>query len=78
MKTAFPDNKILIHPLDKKYMEGIQYALIARTNQEENGNLYYLYDKEQARFVQVTEQDIIDKQSKKKLDKEEGISHCML
>lgn len=78
LKTAFPDNKILIHPLDKKYMEGIQYALIARTNQEGNRNLYYLYDKEQARFVQVTEQDIIDKQSKKKLDKEEGISHCML
>lgn len=76
LKTAFPDNKILIHPLDKKYMEGIQYALIARTDQEENGNLYYLYNKEQARFVQVSEQDIIDKQPKQNLHEEEGISNC--
>ncbi len=78
LKIAFPDNKILIRPLDKKYMEGIQYALIARTDQEENGNLYYLYDKEQARFVQVSEQDIMDKQTKQSLDKENGISHCFL
>ncbi len=77
LKTAFPDNKILIHPLDKKYMEGIQYALIARTDQEENENLYYLYNKEQARFVQVSEQDIIDKQPKQNLQhEEEGISNC--
>lgn len=74
MKTAFPGRSILIRPLDKKYMEGIQYALIARS--EQNQNLYYLYDKEQGRFVQVSEQDIINKQPEVELDKEEEFSKC--
>lgn len=76
MKTAFPRRRILIRPLDKEYMEGIQYALIARSDQNENQNLYYLYDKEQGRFVQVSEQDIINKQTEGKLDKEEEFSQC--
>lgn len=76
MQTAFPGHKILIRPLDKKYMEGIQYALIARSEQEEKQNIYYLYDKQQERFIHVSEQDILNKQPEKKLHEKEEFSSC--
>jgi len=76
MKTAFRGKKIDIKPIDKNYLEGIQYVLIARQSDECPEDICYLYDKEQGKFVKTSMEDILEKKKReeqKEKSGEEGI-----
>lgn len=64
MKTAFRGKKIDIKPIDKNYLEGIQYVLIARQSDECPEDICYLYDKEQGKFVKTSMEDILEKKKR--------------
>ena len=76
MKTAFRGKKIDIKPIDKNYLEGIQYVLIARQSDECPEDICYLYDKEQGKFVKTSMEAILEKKKReeqKEKSGEEGI-----
>lgn len=76
MKTAFRGKKIDIKPIDKNYLEEIQYVLIARQSDECPEDICYLYDKEQGKFVKTSMEDILEKKKReeqKEKSGEEGI-----
>lgn len=72
MKTAFRGKKIDIKPIDKNYLEGIQYVLIARQSDECPEDICYLYDKEQGKFVKTSMEDILEKKKREEQKEESG------
>ena len=72
MKTAFRGKKIDIKPIDKNYLEGIQYVLIARQSDECPEDICYLYDKEQGKFVKTSMEDILEKKKREEQKEQSG------
>ena len=72
MKTAFRGKKIDIKPIDKNYLEGIQYVLIARQSDECPEDICYLYDKEQGKFVKTSMEDILEKKKREEQKEKSG------
>ena len=72
MKTAFRGKKIDIKPIDKNYLEGIQYVLIARQSDECPEDICYLYDKEQGKFVKTSMEAILEKKKREEQKEQSG------
>lgn len=72
MKTAFRGKKIDIKPIDKNYLEGSQYVLIARQSDECPEDICYLYDKEQGKFVKTSMEDILEKKKREEQKEKSG------
>ncbi len=59
MRTAFPDKKVKIEPINKKQLgSNIQYVLMTKEESRDENFIYYLYDTNIGKFKKVTEQDI--------------------